>query len=123
MIDFIDGRSESVGESYSRVVLDELGLLPAELQYEVLDELGMFAGAADFAWLEHKTLGEFDGQIKYGTLLKPGQTASDVVVAEKLREDRLRDLGWQVVRWIWKELFTPWVIRERLERAFARSGG
>lgn len=123
VVDFIDGRSESVGESYSRVVLDELGLMPEELQYEVFDEHGIFVGASDFAWPEHKTLAEFDGQIKYGALLKPGQTASDVVVAEKLREDRLRDLGWQVVRWIWKELFTPGVIRARLERAFARARG
>jgi len=51
----------------------------------------------DFYWDEQKTVGEFDGKIKYGRLLKPGQRIEDVVFAEKLREDAVRDLGLQVV--------------------------
>jgi hypothetical protein len=39
---------------------------------------------------------------------------------EKAREDRLRDLGWQVVRWLWEDLQHPERLRERLLRAFAR---
>ena len=48
--------------------------------------------------------GEFDGKVKYGRLLKVGETAGDVVYREKLREDALRDLGWQMVRWTWSDL-------------------
>jgi len=116
-----DSRAESVGESLSRVKLVRLGLVPSHLQYDVLDEHGRLAGCADFCFEEHRTLGEFDGKIKYGRLLKPGQTAGDVIFAEKRREDRLRDLGWEVVRWTWEDLRHPERIAERLHRAFARA--
>jgi hypothetical protein len=117
---FSDGRSESVGESVSRVVLYRAGVAAPELQYEVCDRNGRLIGRADFCWAKERTLGEFDGKVKYGRLLKPGQTASDVVYAEKLREDLLRDLGWQVVRWVWADLADPRALVERLERAFIR---
>ena len=52
--------------------------------------------------------------------MKPGQRLQDVLVAEKRREDALRDAGWQVVRWIWSELYRPSELLERLDRAFAR---
>ncbi len=117
---FSDGRSESVGESTSRVVLFQSGVPTPQLQYEVFDLTGGLVGRSDFCWEEQRTLGEFDGKVKYGRLLKPGQAASDVVWAEKLREDRLRDLGWQVVRWVWDDLARPRALVERLERAFLR---
>ena len=115
-----DGRSESVGESTSRIVLAQAGVPPSSLQYEVRDEAGHLVGRTDFCWEAYRTLGEFDGRIKYGRLLRPGQDTSDVVYAEKLREDRLRDLGWQVVRWTWDDLARPHALGERLRRAFAR---
>ena len=43
------------------------------------------------------------------------------MVAEKRREDLLRDLGWRVVRWMWADLYQSGVIRDRLLRAFARA--
>jgi hypothetical protein len=45
----------------------------------------------------------------------------NAVLAEKVREDALRDLGWQIVRWLWADLCRPGVIRDRVFRAFARS--
>ena len=69
---------------------------------------------------EFRTLGEFDGKEKYGRYLKPGQTVADAVFAEKRRGDALRDLGWQIVRWIWADLYHPQELRRRLERAFER---
>jgi hypothetical protein len=119
----LDPRSESAGESASRVALVDLGLAPSSLQHEVWDDAGRLVGRADFAWEEHRTLGEFDGRVKYGALRRPGQRVEDVVWAEKRREDALRDLGWQVVRWTWADLLKPWLIAERLQRAFARSAG
>jgi len=56
-------------------------------------------GRSDFGWEEQRTLGEFDGRVKYGRLLRPGETAADTVYREKRREDALRDQGWQLVRW------------------------
>lgn len=73
------------------------------LQWEVQDVVGR-AGAVDFAWIRRRTVGEFDGEIKYGRLLKPGQSPGEVVFAEKIREDRIRDTGLAVARWTWDEL-------------------
>jgi hypothetical protein len=116
---FIDGRAESVGESYSRVRCHQLNLPAPEPQLKIVDR-GQIVARCDLGWAEFGTVGEFDGRIKYGRLLLPGETAEDAVVREKRREDRIRDLGWQVVRWIWVELFGFEVVRDRLARAFAR---
>ena len=94
-----DGRSESVGESFSRIRISSAGLPEPVLQLEVFDDRGALIGRCDFAWPAHRTLGEFDGRIKYGRLRRPGETVEDAVHREKLREDALRDHGWQVVRW------------------------
>jgi hypothetical protein len=117
---FLDGRSESVGESSSRVVIHRLGLPAPTPQLEVFTDQGLLVGRADFGWKELRTLGEYDGKTKYGELLKPDQTMADVLYAEKQREDALRDLGWQIVRWVWKDLSHPEELKMRLERAFAR---
>lgn len=119
-IAFLDGRSESPGESVSRVDLHQLGVPSAELQYNVFDEHGQFVARSDFAWLEFKTLGEYDGRSKYGGLRQPDQSFADVLWDEKQREDNLRDLGWQVVRWMWEDLEHPERLLARLQRAFAR---
>lgn len=120
--DFLDGRAGSVGESVSRVRLGEVGLPAPVLQHEVRGADGTLIGRVDFAWPDRRTIGEFDGRVKYGALLRPGQRPEDVVYAEKLREDALRDAGWQVVRWTWADLAHPLVIRQRLLRAFLRAG-
>lgn len=117
---FIDGRSESPGESFSRVLLHRQGVPTPQLQLVVLNRAGREAGRVDFGWEERRTLGEFDGRVKYGRLLEDGETAGDVIYREKLREDLLRDLGWEVVRWVWADLTDPASIVARLQRAFAR---
>jgi hypothetical protein len=52
VIAFADERSESVGESRSRVLLADLGLAPSTLQFEVTGSDGRFLGRTDFAWEE-----------------------------------------------------------------------
>ncbi len=116
---FADGRSESVGESRSRVVLARLGMAPTTLQLAVHRDDGAFLGRADFGWEDARLLGEFDGRIKYGRLLRPGQAPGDAVFEEKRREDAFRDEDWGVVRWIWSEL-TPEVLGPRVLRARER---
>ncbi|KAA0918984.1 hypothetical protein [Dietzia sp. ANT_WB102] len=51
--------------------------------------------------------GEFDGRIKYSGRAVDGADPGEVVWREKLREDRLRDLGVVVIRWVWNDLFMP----------------
>jgi hypothetical protein len=91
VIAFADARSESVGESRSRVALQRLGLMPSTLQLDVRAGDGQLIGRADFAWEAERVVGEFDGRIKYGRLLRPGQDPGDVVFEEKRREDAVRD--------------------------------
>jgi hypothetical protein len=121
VVAFLDGRSESAGESLSRVRIADDGLPAPELQRQIIDANGRPVGRVDFCWETHRTIGEFDGRIKYGRLLKPGESSENAVFAEKLREDALRDNGWQVVRWLWSDLYRPGVIRDRLLRAFERA--
>lgn len=121
-VNFLDGRSESVGESRSRVALLEFPLPPIELQYPIYDDAGKFIARADFALPDLRVLGEFDGRMKYGRALNPGQNPEEVLWQEKRREDRVRELDWQFARWVWSELSTPQVIYERILRAAARAG-
>lgn len=121
MTGFLDADSESAGESVSRVRLMEAGLPRPTLQKPIYDAAGYLVGRTDFCWEEERTVAEFDGMVKFGRLLKPGQSLADVVFAEKQREDAIRDLGWQVVRWLWADLYRRGVICDRVLRAFGRS--
>lgn len=111
---FADGRSESLHESVSRVVLAELGLPAPEPQVEVwLD--GVLLGRMDFLWKDRRTVGEADGMAKY--------VDRGVLRAEKLRQEALEDVGLQVVRWGWEESWSrPSHLRHRVQRAFVRGG-
>ncbi|GAA1829641.1 hypothetical protein GCM10009836_04380 [Pseudonocardia ailaonensis] len=113
-----DGRSESPGETLSRLALVAAGLRPPELQWPVRTRVGLVR--TDFAWPERGVVAEFDGRVKYGRLLRPGQDPGDAVFEEKVREDALRDEGLRVVRWIWRDLadFAP--TAARLTRALTR---
>jgi hypothetical protein len=77
------------------------------LQHKFSDSSGLI-GYADFYWKDAKVVGEFDGEEKY---LNPeylkGMTPSQAVVAEKKRENRIRALGMNVVRWDWADLMEP----------------
>jgi hypothetical protein len=121
VVGFLDVRAESVGESVSCVRLMEEGLPRPELQREIFGPDGRLIARVDFYWDEHKTVGEFDGKIKYGRLLRPRQCVEDVIFDEKVREDAVRDLGLQVIRWIWPDLYRTGVLRGRVRRAFARA--
>lgn len=119
-LEFTDGRSASVGESRSRVAIARAGLPVPVLQWQVIGRSGWVADV-DFGWPQLRTVGEFDGAIKYGRLLEPGQSAADVVFAEKVREDAIRDQDLGVVRWIWSDLADFSTTAERLRRRFGRA--
>lgn len=112
-----DGRSESPGETRSRYLFWTQNLPAPELQYPVHDERGHLVGTTDFAWPDRGVLGEFDGRVKYGRLLTPGQEPGEVVFEEKRREDRLREVtGFGMVRLVWSELSRPAVTAARVAR-------
>jgi Transcriptional regulator, AbiEi antitoxin len=114
-----DGDSDSVGESRSRLAIQRAGLPTPILQWKVPGNGRTYE--VDFGWPELHAVGEFDGLSKYGRLLRPGQDPAEVVVAEKLREDEIRDIGLRMVRWTSAELDHFDRVAERLRRAFAAS--
>jgi hypothetical protein len=107
---FADGRAESVLESCARVVFAERGLEPPDLQVTFRGDGFIFRG--DFYWRKYRTIAEADGMAKY----EDPQRAR-----EQIRRDRLlRDAGYKVVHFTWRELFdTPEVVITRLRTAFA----
>ncbi len=112
-----DGRAESPGESRSRYLFWTQGLPAPDLQVEVRDEQGVLVAATDFGWRKHRVFGEFDGRVKYGRLLRPGQEPGDAVFEEKRREDRIRELtGFTVVRLTWDDLNRPAFTAARFAR-------
>ncbi|MGI9157790.1 MAG: hypothetical protein ACR2FG_14355 [Marmoricola sp.] len=116
-----DGRADSPGESRCRQLFFTAGLPAPELQFEVFDR-GRLVGITDFRWEEHRLMGEFDGRVKYGRLLRPGQSANDVVFEEKQREDRLREVtGFTMVRIVWSDLARPGETAARVRRLMNRA--
>ncbi|MCC2315735.1 type IV toxin-antitoxin system AbiEi family antitoxin domain-containing protein [Cellulomonas sp. zg-B12] len=109
----VDARSESPGESLSRVRMAEWGLGAPVLQHEVRDRHGL-VGRVDFWWPVHGVVGEFDGRTKYGS------DAADVLWEEKLREDRLRAAGLRVARWTWQDAWAGVPMIARLRAAGVR---
>ena len=59
----------------------------------------------DWAWEKHGVLGEFDGRVKYGRLLKPNKAPGDAVFREKVREDEIREM--HHAQLIWSDLDDP----------------
>ena len=111
-----DGRSASVGESRSRYLFWTQGLPPPELQYEVRRD-GRVLGITDFAWPELGLLGEFDGKVKYGKYLRPGERPEDALMREKRREDTIRMVtGFRFIRIVWVDLSRPMATAGQIRR-------
>ncbi|TLM72941.1 type IV toxin-antitoxin system AbiEi family antitoxin domain-containing protein [Pseudarthrobacter sp. NamB4] len=117
VIDFADPASGSAGESLSRAVIHLAGFEAPVLQQGISDAAGL-VGYTDFYWKHPRVIGEFDGEEKY---VKPeylnGRTASQAVVAEKERENRIRATGMKVVRWDWADLMEPGTLERKLAAA------
>jgi hypothetical protein len=115
-----DGRLDGPGETRAYYGFWLEGLPAPELQWEVRNEFGALVALLDFAWPSLGVWVEFDGRSKYQRLLRPGETASDVVVREKIREDEVRRLtGWICIRIVWADLERPDRIAAKIRRAIA----
>jgi len=114
-VSFADAGGQSPGESLSRLLFWRGGLPAPTLQFpvELRDGSTVFT---DFGWPAVPAVGEFDGKVKYGRLVRPGETPGDVVFREKRREEMVLDVGLPMRRLVWADIFEP---RPTLER-FAR---
>lgn len=96
-----NAKAESVGESYSRAVIELLGF-EQPLQHHT-DDSDQLVAQTGFWWPEHLIAGEFEGE-------QP----------EKPGEEGIRALGITVVRWNWADLEQPGLLRQKLLRAGLR---
>ncbi len=125
-----DGRSESVGESLSRVSLADCPEIPApDLQVNVTIEMNGSPKdvRCDFGWRDDdgvlRVVGEFDGRLKYHRSNPFGnRLPEDVIYDEKLREDGIRASGKGVVRWTWDEAVYPERLHPKVIVALRASG-
>lgn len=117
-----DARAGSIGESRGRWWFYALGIPMPELQFEVFDAEGNLIGVADWCWPQYKLLGESDGKIKYGRLLKPGEAPGDAAFREKRREDLMREAtGFGMLRFIWSDYNNPRSVLARFNRLAGRA--
>lgn len=101
-----DGRTESAAESRARWAFHTLGFRQPTPQVEIHDGDGVFVARVDFLYEDLKLIVEVDGLGKY-------RSPQDLV-AEKLREDRLRELGYAVVRLTWADLDDHVVVQRKV---------
>jgi very-short-patch-repair endonuclease len=109
-----DPACESVGETRTRALLQALGHRPVS-QVAIRDHRGTFLARVDFL-VGERVVVEFDGAVKYG-----GRGGVAALVAEKAREDALREAGYIVIRVVWSDLDHPDDLARRLRRAVAQS--
>lgn len=110
----LDSRSESAGESRTRLLLGDLGHATRS-QVPIEDAPGHVVARVDFL-VDERVVVEFDGLVKYGAA--DGRAA---LAAEKAREDLLRALGYEVVRIVWADLERPRAVDARVRAAIARA--
>lgn len=107
-VDLMDHRTESVGESRSRLLLIALGYRPTP-QVVIREPGGAFIARVDFLLEGTRVVVEFDGMTKYAS--------ADDHAAEKRRELRLQREGYTVVRLVWADLEQPARVRALIEAA------
>jgi very-short-patch-repair endonuclease len=110
MLSFVDGRRESVGESRCGVAMAMAGI-DVTPQVQIDDDDGGVVARVDFLVTGTNVIVEFDGRVKYAS------GDSDVLWKEKRREDRLRRLGYVVVRLTWADLERPGAVAAAVRRA------
>jgi hypothetical protein len=113
VIEFADRRAESALESVARVAFWDCGLPAPQLQAWVGSADGEVVGRCDFLWPVHSTIAEADGAMKY---------ADPRRAIEQLRRDaRLRDAGFEVVHFGWRDIEqSPEQVAAAIRAAFRR---
>ncbi|PYI69619.1 hypothetical protein CVV68_00450 [Arthrobacter livingstonensis] len=108
----LDGRSESPGETRTRLIIAEMDIPQPELQVKLT--AGGRVYRPDFVWEEQKLIVEFDGDYKY-FVYRP---TAEVILEERKREKRLMEDGWRFVRLEWRDLSNPEDVKRRIQAAF-----
>ena len=88
LVPLVDARSESAGESRTRLAMHDEGFPPPVLQHWVL-EGGRPIFRLDFAWPKHRIAVEYDGQWH--------EASPEQIAADEARRRWLREHGWTVI--------------------------
>ena len=112
VVAFADSLAESPLESISRVAFAGCGLPPPQLQ-ALLGADGFVIARVDFYWDRFRTVAEADGEMKY---------ESKFAASHQLRRDAdLRDAGFEVVHFGWRDIHdTPEQVAASIRAAFRR---
>jgi hypothetical protein len=109
----VDGRSESPGETWLRMIVRDLGY-DVECQVTVVD--GRRRPRIDLVIADAPVGLEFDGLLKYGEKIDEEEAARRIL-EEKRRQGRLELLGYHILRFIWEQLFDPVTVGRRIQFA------
>ncbi|WP_186808253.1 DUF559 domain-containing protein [Agrococcus baldri] len=101
---------DSPMETPTRCMLVRAGLPEPEVNGEIFDE-GVLIAQPDLLYRDAKVAIEYDGEQHF---LDPRQRAHDLE-----RDERLRSLGWRVIRLSASMLAQPWKVVERVRAALA----
>lgn len=101
LLELVDARSESPGESRLRLICAAAGVRVTP-QVVIRDDVGHFVARVDLLVDDTAVILEFDGLLKYR-----GDANHEALVHEIRRETELRRLGYQVVRFTWGDLEDP----------------
>ncbi|WP_156761939.1 hypothetical protein [Microbacterium karelineae] len=103
VVELMDPRADSPGESASRLYAVQLGFTDIVVQREVRVATGA-RYRVDFEI--DGVLGEFDGEVKYRDReMRRGRSVEQVVLDEKRREDEIRAAtGQRMIRWTNREI-------------------
>jgi hypothetical protein len=96
VVDVSGDGSDSPLETLCRLLFVGHGLPPADQQALLVDPRDGWFARVDFLWPAHRTVVEADGRTKYG---EPAD-----LWREKLRQERIEELGYAVVRVTWGQV-------------------
>ncbi|MBL7500660.1 type IV toxin-antitoxin system AbiEi family antitoxin domain-containing protein [Frankia sp. CNm7] len=115
-----DGRSESVLETRTRLLLLDHDLTPEELQWTVHDDDAGFVARVDLAYPSRRVAVEADGARFHGASARvrltesgsrPSRTTAgghsevpDPLFRDRRRQNALTRLGWKIVRVTWDDV-------------------
>jgi hypothetical protein len=103
--------AQSPGETLLRLLAQDLGY-EVELQFPVAEPGRQPFAFADLRIVGTRSLWEFDGISKYA-----GADGAAALAAEKMREDRIRRLGWGLERVVWSDFRRPERLINRMRQA------
>ncbi|MEG3632991.1 type IV toxin-antitoxin system AbiEi family antitoxin domain-containing protein [Micromonospora palythoicola] len=107
-----DGRAQSPLETRTRLRCVDGGVPPDVLQVEVRDHDGYLLGIGDLGWREPRVIAEADGAAPHRT--------PQAVYEDRLRQNRLINAGWKILRFTWSDTLRPDYIPATVRRALGR---